>query len=100
MDRIRLAIIPSLSAKKIGQDAILRVFSYLLPFDERLPFEKSKIIIQKGSDIKEISAEKLFEGPIVAHMKLKHDDEPDEPSLTSVEVVDSGKLLAQGQSTP
>ena len=79
MDRIRLAIIPSLSAKKIGQDAILRVFSYLLPFDERLPFEKSKIIIQKGSDIEELSAEKLFEGPIVAHMK--HDDEPDEPSL-------------------
>ena len=48
-------------------------------FKESLPFEKVTLTIQKGSDKEEVSAEKLFEGPIVAHMK--HDDEPDEPSL-------------------
>ena len=42
-------------------------------FKESLPFEKSKLIIQKCSDIEEISAEKLFEGLIEAH--TSHDDD-------------------------
>jgi hypothetical protein len=36
-------------------------------FKESLPFEKVTLTIQKGSDIEEISAEKLFEGLIEAH---------------------------------
>ena len=39
---------------------------------EGLPFEKIALTIQKGSDIEEISAEKLFEGLIEAH--TGHDD--------------------------